>query len=407
MNCIRPSLNENDAKMNEAEVAERQALEEQPLAFTSGSRPTGTTTKDNDNDDVNDDPPALVPATSRIIVPVRVYQQEKKGWAWIFLNVEVFEHNTHEQSTMMVFYIPGLCESAETKSVQQMAQWARSIGVKLAVLELQGHGLSSGTLAEMSADIDVLVGQVLLALKHVKAKLLRPAEQLEEPKKTDYVLCGSSFGGTLALYAAEYMSRKQQLELSGETFENETSILQAEDLWKDFFPSAGTLAGVVAVAPAVGVDPDALPPSWMVSTLRFFSSWAPKAQVPLTPLEQPSHYNCPPSTTRNFKGHWPLATSKFMLDLTSKIVPTDIETDQLTLMDVPRVVLVAGAKDDIIPLDSLKALEAKLQAKSKELVVLPKVGHDVLVNTKSSAQVLELIFATLLHGKTSTTIGDK
>lgn len=368
MNCLGATLDQDE--MTAADLAQRDALQAQPLAFTGDE--------------------SLVAATSRIVVPVRLLGHNKK-WQWIFLNVECFEHDTTHAESNLVVYIPGICESAETKSVQQMAQWSKSMHVKLAVVELQGHGLSSGTLGEMTTDLEALVGQVLLALKQAKAKLLVHPD-------ISYVLCGSSLGGTLALYAAEYMSRRWQLIQSGDTGVGGKGLLYAHDLWTGFLKH-GKLAGVVAITPAVGVDPDVLPPSWMVSTLTFLSSWAPTAQVPLTPLEDSKHYNCPETTTRNFKGHWPLVTSKFLLDMTSKIVPGDIQGEQLTLRGISRVIILAGAKDNMIPMASLEVLESKLECKQKELVVLPNAGHDVLVNPKSRAEALEHVFVPLLHDK--------
>ena len=176
----------------------------------------------------------------------------------------------------------------------------------------------------------------------------------------------------------------------------EESILKDEDLWKDFFSTRGTLAGVVAVSPAVGIHPKALPPPWIVATLSVASTLMPGAQVPFTPYEDSTHYDCPATTTRNFKGRWPLALSKFLLEVTSHVVPQDILHHRLTLKQIPKVLLLTGAKDGLIPLESIQALEAHLECPFKQLVVLPKVGHDVLTNSKSSSKALELLFGALL-----------
>jgi pimeloyl-ACP methyl ester carboxylesterase len=374
MNCLVPDID----GLSAADQAQRDALQNEPLAFTSD--------------------PQLVPATSRIGVPVRLPTDNHK---LVWINVEIFEQNTNASTGPLVIYLPGLCESAETLTVQGMAQWAKSIGVRMAVLELPGHGVSSGTLADMSTNIDRLVWQVLYAVKKTVSKLF----QADRPG-TPYLLSGSSFGGTIALYMAEYISRRKQQEEGGKESsppssvsstisELEESILNDEELWKDFCVQ-GTLAGVVSVTPAVGVDPEVLPPSWMVSTLSLLSSVFPAAQVPFTPREDPSQYNCPPTTTRNFDGHWPLAVSKCLLDLTSRRVPDDVANGRLTLKHIPRVVLLAGGRDAMIPLEAIEALEAQLQAPSKELVVLPKAGHDILTNSKSSSQALEKLFSSLL-----------
>ncbi len=350
-------------------TTEREAYEKEPLAFTSD--------------------PSLVHATSRLAVPL----EHQKESLWI--NVEIFEQNTMPTTSPLVIYIPGICESAETKTVQNMAQWAKSIGIRLAVVELQGHGLSSGDLADMSTDILVLIRQVLLVVKRIKARLF------EERTTIPYLLSGSSFGGTLALYASEYISRRkerQETESADGTssqYDKEEDIVNDEELWKDFF-AQGVLAGVVAVTPAIGVDPEILPPGWMISSLSLLSFTFPKAQLPFTPMEDSSQYDCPPTTTRNFKGRWPLAISKFLLDLTSQIAPNDVAKGRLSLKNIPRVLLLAGGKDLMIPLSSCRALEAQIQAPSKELVVLPKVGHDVLTNAKSMSRALEKLFSAVL-----------
>jgi pimeloyl-ACP methyl ester carboxylesterase len=169
-----------------------------------------------------------------------------------------------------------------------------------------------------------------------------------------------------------------------------------DELWKDFFATRGTLAGVVAVSPAVGIHPTALPPPWIVSTLSVASALVPGAQVPFTPYEDSAQYDCPATTTRNFKGRWPLAISKFLLDVTSQSVPKDVADHRLTLKHIPKVLLLVGAKDGLIPLESIRAVEAHLECPMKQVVVLPKVGHDVLMNPKSSSKALELIFGALL-----------
>jgi pimeloyl-ACP methyl ester carboxylesterase len=165
--------------------------------------------------------------------------------------------------------------------------------------------------------------------------------------------------------------------------------------WKEL-DGKGTLTAVVSVTPAVGVDPEVLPPNWIVSSLALASALFPKAQLPFTPLEDSAQYDCPTTSTRNFKGRWPLAISKFLLDLTSTIVPTDVEQGRLALLHIPKVIVLAGAKDVMIPLTSIQALEAKLQTPSKQVVVFPKVGHDVLSNPKSSSKALEILFGALL-----------
>lgn len=364
MNCETTATSETDSDRG---LLEKEALENAPLAFSSESSSS------------------LVPATSRLGVPASLHQKR------IWMNVEIFESNTSTASPLVIF-IPGICESAETKTVQEMASWAKNIGVRLAVLELPGHGLSSGNLAEMPTNIYILIKLVLAAIDRI-LKL-----QFETDKKIPYLLSGSSFGGTLSLYAAEYISRrleKDEKSLPDIVDPQESSILKDEELWEDFF-SHGKLSGVVSVTPAVGVDHRVLPPDWIVSTLSVASAIFPAAQLPFTPLEDSSQYDCPSTSTRNFKGRWPLAISKFLLDLTTLTLPEDVAQGRLTLKNVPRVILMAGSKDHMIPIETIHAVEAKIAAPNKEVVVLPKVGHDLLINPKSSSKALEILFGSML-----------
>ena len=411
----RPNNADND------DDQDKRILRTAPLAFSSD--------------------PSLVSATSRLGVPTVIHQRT----SWI--NVEMFEptptsssiHNNNNQNnaTMpssllpLVIFIPGLCESAETKTVQEMAVWAKTIHVRLAVLELPGHGLlSSSSRGKHSRlldlpheDIRQVVKQVLEAIRRILTLLMgstTTATTEEEygmasssASKIPYVLSGSSFGATVALYAAEYISRQMEVRMNPTSGKEDTpkqaqpaeqvkrnpreeSIVNDDDLWKDFFATRGTLAGVVAVSPAVGIHPTALPPPWIVSTLSVASALVPGAQVPFTPYEDSAQYDCPVTTTRNFKGRWPLAISKFLLDITSQSVPQDVADHRLTLKHIPKVLLLVGAKDGLIPLESIRAVEAHLQSPMKQVVVLPKVGHDVLMNPKSSSKALELLFGALL-----------
>jgi pimeloyl-ACP methyl ester carboxylesterase len=417
----RPNNADND------DDQDKRILQTAPLAFSSD--------------------PSLVSATSRLGVPTVIHQRT----SWI--NVEVFEptptsssihnnnNNNQNNATMpssllpLVIFIPGLCESAETKTVQEMAVWAKTIHVRLAVLELPGHGLLSSSTSSRGQhsrlldlpheDIRQVVKQVLEAIRRILTLLMgstTTATTEEEygmasssASKIPYVLSGSSFGATVALYAAEYISRQMEVRMNpmpgkedstttaatkqaeqAKRNPREESIVNDDDLWKDFFATRGTLAGVVAVSPAVGIHPTALPPPWIVSTLSVASALVPGAQVPFTPYEDSAQYDCPATTTRNFKGRWPLAISKFLLDVTSQSVPQDVANHRLTLKHIPKVLLLVGAKDGLIPLELIRAVEAHLQSPMKQVVVLPKVGHDVLMNPKSSSKALELLFGALL-----------
>jgi len=458
--------NESDDNNDDDDPVVR-ALETAPLAFSSD--------------------PSLVSATSRIVVPTLINERTTTSW----INVEIFEPTEGattttctattpptttssqdesqrgggstsssstvsglcQQSRPLVIYIPGICESAETRTVQEMAIWAKTIGVRLAVIELPGHGLSRTTTTSSSSllelpheDVLVVVKQVLEVIQRILKVLMgtgadsssydnnnnnhtSSSSSSSSSLKIPYVLSGSSFGATVALYAAEYISRRiqwwlkttsdeqqqqQQDDPSDPTIppippvpipplkderrrKQEESIIDDEILWKDFFMTSGTLAAVVGVSPAVGIDPLALPPSWIVSTLSFASAILPSARPPFTPYEDSSQYDCPTNTTRNYTGRWPLAISKFLLDLTSDIVPKDVMEGRLTLRSIPKVILMGGAKDVLIPIESIRTFEANIQSPNKKIIILPRVGHDVLTNKKSSSKALETLFGALFE----------
>ena len=56
-------------------------------------------------------------------------------------------------------------------------------------------------------------------------------------------------------------------------------------------------------------------------------------------MEHPDHYAMPKTSTRNFRGHWPLSTSKMLLDLTSTRVAGDVASGALKLDVFPLLVL--------------------------------------------------------------------
>jgi pimeloyl-ACP methyl ester carboxylesterase len=223
-----------------------------------------------------------------------------------YLNIEVFggeEDGAHE--TLLVV-IPGVCESAETLGVQAIVTAASSITV--AVLELPGHGLSTGKRCVLR-EFDALVTTVVSAVQFIMEQL--------NPDHT--FLTGYSLGGVLSIYAADHLDE---------------------------------LVGIAPIAPAVGVAPQAVPHWSIVGGLQALACLAPTLQIPsLTPYEDPSHYNCPSNTQRNFTGHWPLATCRTLLELTSHRGPNDIATPGLlTLKSTPDVLVIAGAQDHVVPL---------------------------------------------------------
>lgn len=326
----------------------------------------------------------LIPATSRIVVEV-----EHTRGSNAVLNVELFSHSMSTSASPLIIYVPGICESTETTTVQNLARWAKDIGVRLAVIELEGHGHSSGTPA-LCPDFDRLVQQVLYATSTITTKLL------EERPNTPYIYCGSSMGGTIALYAADYLSTHLKRDKSTIDTQTPASALNYDSFLGSLDFSKGSFSGVSSISPALGVKPDNLPPPFVVSTLKVASFLFPSSQVPFTPYEDSSNYNCPTTTQRNFTGHWPLATSKMLLELTSERIATDIQEGKLTLCDVPRVMIIIGEKDHFIPVDSVTKVFESLQSLKKDMKIMKNAGHDVLSHPEDSPEAIELVFSTLV-----------
>ena len=306
-----------------------EALQRKPLAFSSG-------------DDI-------VSASSRIPLTV------KDG---NILNIEIFDGNTSESSPILLV-THGICESAETLGIQAIVAKAEEQSVKVAVLELQGHGLSSGQKG-VCGDFDLLLAHFL---EFVQVSV----PELRGQSNAPYFITGNSLGGTIAIYAAEKIAND-----------------------KKAFPS--NFKGVASIAPAVGVDPRAVPSFPIVQCLKFLSCLAPAAELPLTPLEDPTHYNCPANSSRNYVGHWPLSTSKMLLDITSSKVGKDLKENNLSLGQVNSVLIVAAENDQVVPSESISLLHESINPVQKRLLSVPDAGHDLLFQRKSSAFVLSALF---------------
>ena len=276
--------------------------------------------------------PALVSATSRLPL--------KTGDNSALLNIEIFDSNTTEDAPILLL-THGVCASAETLGVQAIVSAAKDSNVKIAVLELEGHGLSSGK-RNVCGDFDRLLGHVLEFAKHAVAGLRGNSE-------APYFLTGNSLGGVLAIYAAEEISKKT-----------------------DIYPS--NFKGLATICPAVGVDERKLPSTPIILGLSILSYLAPTLQVSLTPLEDPSAYKCPADTKRNFEGHWPLATSKMLLDVTSSKVESDVKSKRISLKAVGAVLMFAGEFDDVVPLKSIKGFYDAVQSDDKKFIEIPKAG---------------------------------
>ena len=289
------------------------------------------------------------------------------------LNVEIFGSDTRastststspsgasdDSSWPYLLFIHGVCESAETWTVQNLAKAARDNKWRLAVLELEGHGLSTGKRS--------VCGSFSRLVEHVNDFVRQMVS--DSDAKIPFALCGASLGGVLAAYGADYIIT------SG-----------SEILKKNFI-------GVIPIVPAVGVAPEAVPPAPIVGALRILAAVAPSTGF-LTPVEDSSHYACPETSTRNFNGSWPLSTSKMLLDVTSGAVESDQNSGRLVL-EVPSLLVIAGERDDIIPLNAVKAFYDKARASDKAFVCVPKGDHGLMVEKKTSKYAAEKIFEWL------------
>jgi len=274
------------------------------------------------------------------------------------LNVEVFDAGI-PTSAPILLAIHGICESSETIGIQHIVSKAKARMVKVAVLELEGHGLSSG-MRGLCPDFEKMLEHVLQFVRHTV-----PA--LRGDSNAPYFITGSSFGGVLCIYAAEKISTDS-----------------------DAFPS--NFRGVVPICPAVGVDPNVIPSMPIIQCLRLISFIAPAAQTSFTPLEDPTHYNCPSDSQRNFSGHWLLSTSKMLLDATSRKVPKDIKEGKLTLSSVGAILLISGGKDNVVPIDTVKLFYNAVKAENSQFMIVRNAGHDLLFKASSAKKVMNALF---------------
>ena len=276
------------------------------------------------------------------------------------LNIEFFEANTSEGSPVLLV-THGVCESAETLGIQAIVSEAMKRSVKVAVLELEGHGLSSGRRL-VCGNFDKLLGHFLEFVNH-------SVPALRGRSNAPFFIAGNSLGGALAIYAAEEISKN-----------------------KNVYPS--NFKGLAPIAPAIGVDHRAVPSAPIVQCLKFLSCIAPAAQIPLTPLEDPTHYNCPSDSRRNFSGHWPLSTSKMLLDISSSRVDKDRKDGKLSLRQVDNVFIIAAEKDQVVPIEPISSFykEIEIDPAQKSFFPVPNSGHDLLFQRKSSKLVVVALF---------------
>jgi len=320
--------------------------------------------------DIIDQPLAFSTSPSLISASSRLPFGTKDGSAT--LNVELFESN-REASSPLILFVHGVCASCETLSIQTLVSAAKSHGVNVAVLELEGHGISSGSKG-FCDDFDRYIRHVLEFVSHTLKSIGR--ESGDSNKGIPYVVGGLSLGGILAAYAASIIAKKPS-----------SCELQ--------FP--GRFLGVAPMNPAVGVHPNAIPSNFIVQALKILAYIAPRSQPPLTPLEDPVQYNCPRDSMRNFSGHWPLATSKLLLDITSNRVQNDLnrkdsDEGKLDLAGVPSVLIIAGEEDDIVPIQTVQNFYNKLAPKEKEFVAVPDAGHNLMTGPPSSHVATTALF---------------
>mmetsp|Transcript_27683 Transcript_27683/g.51938 ORF Transcript_27683/g.51938 Transcript_27683/m.51938 type:complete len:400 (-) Transcript_27683:881-2080(-) len=316
----------------------------------------------------------------------------------ITLNVELFGDASWNR---ILCFVPGVCESVETWTAQNLARKCQDCQWRLAVLELEGHGLSSGgsrssssgtTSALMSGGMDQWVDQVIAFCRHVLA-LQQQEQHSSSLTTTTLTLSGSSLGGCLAAYASQKIA---------EAISSSDPTVSKNDDWKHC-----NFVGAFLLSPAVGINAAAVPPPSILTCLSVLAKVIPSVGF-LTPVEDPSHYNCPPWTKRNFAGSWPLKTSKQMLDITQR-VPKDVREGTLNMRNVPFVTVISGSKDPIVPLEAVKTfVEAILEhrpssnesneqsAPAVEFIPIAKGDHGLLAtplasNKKTAKETIEQV----------------
>ena len=261
------------------------------------------------------------------------------------LNVEFFGDPSWPR---ILLFVPGVCESAETWTVQNLVRICASRKWRVAVLELEGHGLSEGSRGLIGSSWRRCVRQVKVFCAHALDVDMAQKRVLsdDEPKNLRFVLCGASLGGALVSYASQ-------------------NIL--EDVG---FSRRVSFSGTLLLSPAVGVDPLVVPPPIVVTCLSILSCILPSVGIEgATPTEDPSHYNCPPWTNRNFRGAWPLGTSKILLDITSKRLPNDVKSGLLNMLQTKSkhaILVISGGKDPVVPIQTVQNFVDEMKTKVEQ-----------------------------------------
>jgi len=267
-----------------------------------------------------------------------------------------------EPPSIDVIYLHGVCESADTLPVRNLAAAVLHRGWRLRVPEHHGHGDSDGR-PGLIHSFDVTVDDAAEYIGHCLSA---------ENAAPSFALIGHSLGATVAAYLGGRLR-----EQYGARF-----------------------LGAVLLAPAVGADPAMLPPAPVIALLRVVSWMAPALRLPATPFEEPAGYCASdPPPGRNFRGHWPLGTSKVLLELTSERVPRDC-LDGGLLRSAPAAfpaVVAIGRGDAMVPQETIEAFAAALTAAAaatslvQPRVVEVGVGHQPLMGPGGSKAADSLI----------------
>jgi len=255
-----------------------------------------------------------------------------------------------------VIYFHGVCESADTLPVRNLAAAVLRRGWRLRVPEHHGHGDSDGRPGLIDS-FDVTVNDAAEYVSHcIRAEDAAPR----------FALIGHSLGATVAAYLGGPLREQCGLRF----------------------------LGAVLLAPAVGADPAMLPPAPVIALLRVVSWMAPALRLRATPFEEPAGYCASdPPPGRNFRGHWPLGTSAVLLELTSERVPRDCSEGGMlrsAAAAFPAVVAV-GRGDAMVPQDTVEAFVAALTAAAtaaslvKPRIVEVGVGHQPLMGPGGNA----------------------
>ena len=228
--------------------------------------------------------------------------------------------------------------------VQTMAEAAVRAGWRLVVLEAVGHGLSSGARGVCGSFAQLVTHAVGFITEFdrdliVKDRLHAPfAQRYQHRRRAGRVRCRQA-------------ARRCGLQL--------------------------TARRCRALRTLRGVSPEAVPPRR--STLRFVLSLRSRprtlAWLKATPYEDPSSYNAPSESTRNYRGHWPLATCRMLVDVCEGVA-ADQAQGALALR-FP-IIAFSGAEDHVIPVGAVSAFVEAAESADKQFVLVDGSDRQLL-----------------------------